>query len=600
MRNFFYNVLRFLQNVFFFILGLIFSFVPTKKKKKEKNNTYIKNEASVTSQPVKVLENNTMESSSSGVRERFSESLKYQPFLDVKILEEEILEVTEKIYSVTRNEILQDHEQAFKKYQKKIVKKVLTQSESFQNREDVREFIQKKIEIDKMEKYKIASSPDNTPVKSEQPFFSQKETKKRLNIPYKETLASPVFLEEQTLEPKLQMNEENAPLLFPIETNSLEKKLDAIELVSTPQFDDNENKKIEPILNESVIEELNKIDEPEEKKENFSEVKEVSAIPIMMEPKVDIKQESVLKQEKLSTNSDEKKVQSEENKEPVLAIYLDVFDKEQERIEGLAKNEIVKEEFEEKDYERIEKLIQDKINELEKVLDKPLSLEQKEEVSKKIESFNNLKKKVSLHKESDLEEIRVSLEESIPVEEIDRVKQEIFELQNSRELERLKEIQNKTMREMEQIDALLIKKTLKNTLNKLKLPLFLSFPFIKNKYFRKFVAGVFVFSGLGFIKRVLFGSPLEQIDFSVLQKGNDALSESLFLVNHNLETLNNIKETVFVKYPELKQDEEFLYYIESVQAHLNQSREKLLKQQKTVDKYFDKSKVFVRQRSKIL
>jgi len=57
-------------------------------------------------------------------------------------------------------------------------------------------------------------------------------------------------------------------------------------------------------------------------------------------------------------------------------------------------------------------------------------------------------------------------------------------------------------------------------------------------------------------------------------------------VNHNLETLNNIKETVFVKYPELKQDEEFLYYIESVQANLNQSREKLLKQQNVLVQTF--------------
>ena len=99
---------------------------------------------------------------------------------------------------------------------------------------------------------------------------------------------------------------------------------------------------------------------------------------------------------------------------------------------------------------------------------------------------------------------------------------------------------------------------------------------------------------------MLFGIPsdYELIDLSYLQKGHYALQESIGITVKNLSTLEEIKRTTLIKYPELGEDEEFLSYINKIEEKLEKNYQNLLKKDKVVNKYFNKSKVLVRKRKK--
>ena len=161
-----------------------------------------------------------------------------------------------------------------------------------------------------------------------------------------------------------------------------------------------------------------------------------------------------------------------------------------------------------------------------------------------------------------------------------------------------KDIENKTNKELREMEKVLIKESYKRALSRLEIPLFLSFPFIKNKYFRKFVAGLFLFRSFGFIRNLVFGFPdnYEPLDLSYIQKGSDALIESINLTEKNIASFQNLKQETFLKYPELMADEDFLKDIKKLEENLKKNYEKLVKQEKLVNKYFDKSKIFTRKR----
>lgn len=312
-------------------------------------------------------------------------------------------------------------------------------------------------------------------------------------------------------------------------------------------------------------------------------------------------------------NPEEKKEEqkqeiTEKEKEPEKTEYLNLtnIEVENNKIIENATLECQKEEFIDKNYEQVEKLLEEKIADIEKKLQKSLTELQKKTLKRELEKLKETKQKVYLFKEKDIEELRISLEENIPLEELMLVTDKLNKLTEDEEIKRkeilYKDIENKTNKEMQEMEKVLIKESYKRALRRLELPLFLSFPFIKNKHFRRFVSGLFLFRTFGFIKNIIFGFPdtYEPLDLSYIQKGSDALIESINLTEKNRASFQHLKQATLLKYPELMRDEAFMNDINKLEENLKKNYEKLLKQEQLVNKYFDKSKIFTRERKRTI
>ena len=314
--------------------------------------------------------------------------------------------------------------------------------------------------------------------------------------------------------------------------------------------------------------------------------------------------ESLKKDEKVEkeTNELNKNYEKMELKKEI-NLNLNSIELENNQMIKLTKIEIQKEDLMDKNYEKMEELLDERIKEIEFFLQKNLSSIQKTKLENELIKLKETKKQLYFYKEKDIEELRISLEENIPVEELLIISEKLRKLTEMEELDRkkalIKKTEKKAEKEIQEIEKKLIKESFKKTLRRLEIPLFLSFPFIKNKHFRKFVSGLFLFRTFGFIKNLLFGiTDIEEFeDLSYIKRGSDALKESITLTEKNIGTFLNLKNETFRKYPELLQDKDFINDMKTLEQKLKNNYEKLLQQEKTVQKYFSKSKVLIRKKS---
>ncbi len=249
----------------------------------------------------------------------------------------------------------------------------------------------------------------------------------------------------------------------------------------------------------------------------------------------------------------------------------------------------------------IENIIEEKIIKLEDLLEKPLSDEQRIKITKELDKLKTMQEEVDSHKKSDIEELRLSLEETIPIDEIEYINQKLKKFTNEEELV-YKSLENKSKQELEKLEQIIIKDSFKKTSKMLEIPLYLSFPFIKNKYFRKFVGGLFIFRSFTMIKNLIFGvrNPYADIDLLSIQRGSDALTKSISITENNIASFQELKEAILLKYPQLQYDIDFMNDLNTTEENLYKNYEKLLKKDKVVKKYFNKSKILIRKRKKDL
>ena len=149
---------------------------------------------------------------------------------------------------------------------------------------------------------------------------------------------------------------------------------------------------------------------------------------------------------------------------------------------------------------------------------------------------------------------------------------------------------------MSKIEKELIKLKIKKACKTLELPSILLLPFIRNKYFFYFTAGLFVSNHLNFLNLILRHktSNFTKPELEEIRRGNDALNESLNLTNNNIAYLSYLENDIRTKYPELSYDEEYLIYINRLKYNLIKNQEKLLKKKKMIEKYNLKYQVKVR------
>ena len=203
-------------------------------------------------------------------------------------------------------------------------------------------------------------------------------------------------------------------------------------------------------------------------------------------------------------------------------------------------------------------------------------------------------------KDEELEDIRIDTEYEITIKEKEAVLKELHSMQKSNE-EKLKSLEldetiPKINSYLDNYKEYLIRQEINNILNKLTMPLILTFPFIKNKYFRWFTGGVFLHNSFHFIKSLL-GGPKEDMyppDLTAIKTGLDALNNYGDYLKINQNSFYKLKEEISLKYPHLMYDEEFVKEINKIEKILNAKEKKYLKDQEKLNKYFYKGKYMER------
>ena len=307
--------------------------------------------------------------------------------------------------------------------------------------------------------------------------------------------------------------------------------------------------------------------------------------PIIVDPVLTIEDNkelvSVTKDTK-KTVEEELQIEVPEELKPITAIYND----------NVLFNE---------DYDRIDAYTEKKIEILtNEIKNKSLSKETIIKKEKEIKELKHTKKEIELLKDEELETIRVDTEYVITIKEKENVLKELHSMQKSNE-EKLKSLEldetvPKINSYLDNYKEYLIRQEINNILNKLTMPLILTFPFIKNKYFRLFTGSVFLHNSINFM-RSLLGGPKEDMyppDLTAIKTGLDALNNYGDYLKINQNSFYKLKEEISLKYPHLMYDEEFVKEINKIEKILNAKEKKYLKDKEKLNKYFYNGKYMER------
>lgn len=258
--------------------------------------------------------------------------------------------------------------------------------------------------------------------------------------------------------------------------------------------------------------------------------------------------------------------------------------------------ELEKENLEEKNYEHLEEKMALQETQLRVLLKEEADEVKKEQVKEELKKIEVLKKDVNEQKELEMSEENKELEEKIPMEEKELVLTELKEVQEKqvKELEEgiFKEFENKSEEQIRNIEKILVKERIQSLARGVEIPMLLSFPFIKNTYFRFFTAGLFLHNHLSFLRNLMWRTPrnYDKIDLSSLHKGKDALKKSQNMIAQNIVLFSQIEQDIFSKYPELKEDEEFLNEIDAIKVKLYTDYYKLKRKEEKMARDLEKIK----------
>ena len=418
------------------------------------------------------------------------------------------------------------------------------------------------------------------------------------------------------------------------EYKKIEKKI--LEKVQDKKYKKDEEKELNLVIKIEVKKEVEKLHEKkqvfEEKKEeivkNDKALDEVSEI----EKKEDF---SVLKVPELEVVREEENVDERKLFEKTEEVVLESFSKMEEKQDVLNENdlkvtseaheveestfsdiletpvvlplisspilmavnqELEKENLEEKKYEHLEEKIALQETQLRVLLKEEADEVKKEQVKEELKKIEVLKKDMNEQKELEMSEENKELEEKIPMEEKELVLTELKEVQEKqvKELEEgiFKEFENKSEEQIRNIEKILVKERIQSLARGVEIPMLLSFPFIKNTYFRFFTAGLFLHNHLSFLRNLMWRTPrnYDKIDLSSLHKGKDALKKSQNMIAQNIVLFSQIEQDIFSKYPELKEDEEFLSEIDTIKVKLYTDYYKLKRKEEKMARNLEKIK----------
>ena len=279
---------------------------------------------------------------------------------------------------------------------------------------------------------------------------------------------------------------------------------------------------------------------------------------------------------------------------------LDRIVRKSDEISTEAINETKKEELEDKDYEKYEKLIDSLLYDIEMYIIKnedTISQKETEKLNKTKEKLKNLKNRMANQKEQDIENEKKELEAELTENEIKGIQEEIKSLHldhqeeaNELVIENLIKLENQNDEKLAEIEQELIKSKLKKAAKAAEIPSILALPFIRHKYFFFFTIGLFINNHFNFLNAIFKRKTIkyEPIDLSEIKNGYDALEKASDMTYKNIVYLDYLESEALKKYPNLEYDFEFKQYIHRLRTKLNNNYEKLQRKQKMINKYIKK------------
>ena len=410
------------------------------------------------------------------------------------------------------------------------------------------------------------------------------------------------------------------------EYKKIEKKI--LEKVQEKKYKKDEEKELNLVIKIDVKKEVEKLHEKKEEiikndkdLDEVSEIEKKEDFSVLEVPELEVVREESVDERKLSEKTEEVVLESfskMEEKQDVLnendlKVTSEAHEMEESTFSDILETPVVlplisspilmavnqeleKENLEEKKYEHLEEKIALQETQLRVLLKEEADEVKKEQVKEELKKIEVLKKDVNEQKELEMSEENKELEEKIPMEEKELVLTELKEVQEKqvKELEEgiFKEFENKSEEQIRNIEKILVKERIQSLARGVEIPMLLSFPFIKNTYFRFFTAGLFLHNHLSFLRNLMWRTPrnYDKIDLSSLHKGKDALKKSQNMIAQNIVLFSQIEQDIFSKYPELKEDEEFLSEIDTIKVKLYTDYYKLKRKEEKMARNLEKIK----------
>lgn len=267
-----------------------------------------------------------------------------------------------------------------------------------------------------------------------------------------------------------------------------------------------------------------------------------------------------------------------------------------------SKKELQKEEFEDKDYDRIERQIDKMLEDITNTFlryENKMSDKQKKKLQAEEEKLRQTKNIIATQKTHDIEKEIGLLTDPIRESEINGLQQELKNIHQENEqevsnnlLKRMEKLEGMTKEQVANVDKRMMLKRLNKVNILLEMTSLLALPFVRNKYFFYFTVGLIIDNHFNFIN-AFFNRKMnkyEPADLTQIKQGQDALNGALDITFKNLVELDYLEQQALSRYPELANDPKFISQVTSVRTNLNQKYNKLMKKNKTMEKYYNKTK----------
>ncbi len=522
-----------------------------------------------------------------------------------------------------KEKIKELEEKVIPKILKKIEYKVLTTDKEIKNEvEDVvKEEMKEKPLFPKKEEIKIEPT---LPKNKEDIYFVAKPRKKELHI------------KENT--PK-KANKETKLITVP-NTNEITEKLDNAPVMMVKKVDDvpkptiYDNIKNATIATtivaaditreflsnpkENTTEVIKEIDSKIPKSPSITEDEEKIELPAVTSLKNDIEKETKSLEElteiqtKLELKIEE--IKKEDSKK-------EVTDKKEEIIKDLIKDteisaisltsdslindsqeELKKEEFDDKDYDRIERQIDKMLDDITNTYlryESKMTPKQKAKLKAEEDKLRATREQIRSQKSQDLITEQNYLNEEISYSELDGLQAELKKIDTENKSQvsddlfrRMEKLDGMTKEQVAQADKRIMLKHFNKASLLLEMTSLLALPFIRNKFFFAFTAGLIIDNHFNFVnaffKRKI--NRYEPADLSTIKKGQDALNGALDITYKNLIELDYLEQQALSRYPELAYDPDFIKEVTRLRTNLSNKYNKLMKKNKNMEKYYMKTK----------
>ena len=279
-------------------------------------------------------------------------------------------------------------------------------------------------------------------------------------------------------------------------------------------------------------------------------------------------------------------------------------------VEKDIKNEVIKEDIEDRNYEAVEEQINKILDNIENFIiinEKKLTPKQKESLEYQKQKLQNLKQRLNEQKNIDLKNEEIALEEIITEQEIDGIKKQINNIDEDKKedykehnIEKPEELSKLEFNKKKDVEKKLIKKQLRKSYRVISITSILFFPFIKNKFFFFYTKNKLIQKHLFNISEIIHNKTInpQSVDEDQLHNGESALNESINLAYDNLKSADILYQETIEKYPELEYDSEFKSYYSALRYRLVKTYKKLDRKslffQKHLSKYKGKQKKLIK------